>query len=49
MGSFGITSMRERAGACGGSLKLVSTPGSGTQVILEVPYEEPSRGKLAAR
>jgi signal transduction histidine kinase len=49
MGSFGITSMRERADACGGSLKLVSTPGSGTQVILEVPYEEASRGKLAAR
>jgi signal transduction histidine kinase len=49
MGSFGITSMRERADACGGSLEVVSTPGSGTQVILEVPYEEPIRGKVAAR
>jgi signal transduction histidine kinase len=49
LGSFGITSMRERAGTCGGTLELVSTPGSGTQVILEVPYLEPSRGELAAR
>lgn len=36
-GSFGITSMRERATACGGTLELDSRPGEGTKVVLQVP------------
>jgi len=41
-GSFGITSMRERATTCGGSLELSSSPGGGTRVVLQVPFTEPS-------
>ncbi|MHB8394236.1 MAG: histidine kinase [Candidatus Dormibacteria bacterium] len=37
VGSFGITSMTERAVACGGTLELDSTLGGGTQVVLRVP------------
>lgn len=36
-GSFGITSMRERAVACGGQLELSSRPGGGTKVSVWVP------------
>ncbi|MGH7640128.1 MAG: histidine kinase [Candidatus Dormibacteria bacterium] len=36
-GGFGITSMRERASTCGGSLDLRSGAGRGTTVILEIP------------
>ncbi len=36
-GSFGITSMTERALACGGTLELDSSPGAGTKVVLRVP------------
>ncbi len=42
-GSFGITSMRERALNCGGSFELSSVPGGGTRVVLQVPCAEPSR------
>jgi signal transduction histidine kinase len=38
-GAFGITSMGERAAACGGSLELISRPGEGTRVILKLPAE----------
>jgi signal transduction histidine kinase len=34
---FGITSMRERAAALGGDLRLLSEPGSGTQVEVLLP------------
>ena len=34
---LGLTSMRERARDLGGSLEIVSTPGAGTEVRLEVP------------
>ena len=36
-GSFGVTSMRERAAAAGGELELDSRPGAGTRVVLSVP------------
>ena len=39
-GSFGITSMRERAAACGGTLELASRPGGGTKVVLQVPCSD---------
>jgi signal transduction histidine kinase len=41
-GAFGITSMGERAAACGGSLEVVSRPGEGTRVILTLPAEAPA-------
>ena len=34
---LGLTSMRERASAVGGTLKITSAPGAGTSVRLEVP------------
>ena len=34
---LGLTSMEERARALGGSLAVVSRPGDGTTVTLEVP------------
>ncbi len=44
---FGLRSMRYRAEALGGTFQILSTPGGGTQVIVEVPcestYENPSR------
>lgn len=41
-GSFGITSMRERAVACGGILEVTSNPGEGTRVEVSVPCPEPA-------
>ncbi|HUY23819.1 MAG TPA: histidine kinase, partial [Candidatus Saccharimonadales bacterium] len=40
--AFGLTSMRERATACGGSFSLSSAPGKGTRVVLEIPVPEPA-------
>jgi signal transduction histidine kinase len=37
---LGLTSMRERASAAGGSLRVISAPGAGTTVRLEVPTGE---------
>ena len=36
-GGLGLTSMRERAAAAGGMLRVSSTPGAGTKVRMEVP------------
>jgi signal transduction histidine kinase len=36
-GGLGLTSMRERATAVGGTLRIRSTPGAGSTVRLEVP------------
>jgi ligand-binding sensor domain-containing protein/signal transduction histidine kinase len=36
-GHFGLTGMRERAAAIGGTLEVLSEPGSGTTVRLEAP------------
>jgi len=35
---LGIAGMRERAALAGGSLDVISEPGTGTQVIFKVPY-----------
>ena len=35
---LGLASMRERAGIIGGSLRIISSPGSGTSVILTIPH-----------
>lgn len=37
--SFGLITMRERAQALGGRLRLTSTPGAGTEVEVTVPLE----------
>ncbi len=37
--SYGIIGMRERAELLGGKVKIISRPGAGTQVIVEVPTE----------
>lgn len=37
---IGLTSMQERAAMLGGRLRITSTPGLGTQVVLEVPLEK---------
>ncbi len=37
--SYGIIGMRERAELLGGKMQIISRPGAGTQVIVEVPTE----------
>lgn len=41
---FGLRSMRERAEAIGGTFQILSAPGRGTRVIVQVPCEDPSAG-----
>jgi len=36
---LGIAGMRERATLAGGSLDVISEPGTGTQVIFKVPFK----------
>ena len=43
-GHFGLTSMRERAAACGGQLTITSAPGQGTR--LTVPRGTHGEGVL---
>ena len=40
---LGLTSMEERAGALGGSLRVESRPGAGATIGLEVPLGDDSR------
>jgi signal transduction histidine kinase len=42
--SFGLRSMRERAEAIGGTFQVLSVPGHGTRVIVEVPCESTRTG-----
>jgi len=37
--SYGILGMKERVNLFGGKLDIISTPGAGTQVIIQVPLE----------
>ena len=37
---FGLQFMQEHAGQLGGTLQIQSTPGKGTEVVLEVPGKE---------
>jgi PAS domain S-box-containing protein len=41
---FGLRSMRERAEAIGGTFEILSAPGRGTRVIVQVPSESASAG-----
>ena len=36
-GAFGLTGLRERAARAGGSLRVASVPGGGTELLVEVP------------
>ena len=38
-GHFGLLGMRERAQRIGGTLDLRTAPGSGTEIIVRVPFE----------
>jgi signal transduction histidine kinase len=42
---LGLASMRERAGSVGGTLKITSTPGTGTKVRLTLPAGAVSRAR----
>jgi len=39
-GGFGMNTMRERAEALGGTIKVVSAPGKGTTVEVTIPFKE---------
>ncbi len=41
---FGLIGMRERVALAGGSLTIVSTPGTGTVLRGRIPLERPARG-----
>ena len=41
-GHLGLTGMQERASMIGAALELISTPGSGTTVLLRMPFEPAS-------
>ncbi|MDD2510707.1 MAG: sensor histidine kinase [Syntrophomonas sp.] len=38
--SYGIIGMKERVEIFGGEIDIISSPGSGTQVIVKIPWEE---------
>jgi signal transduction histidine kinase len=40
-GHLGLRSMEERARACGGSCKVVTQPGAGTEILVEIPENRP--------
>jgi len=42
-GGLGLTSLRERVERLGGTLTLESTPGSGTQLRVEIGWREEPR------
>lgn len=43
---YGLQSMRERAEAAGGSLRVISSPGQGTRVEVEVPMRGDHEGEI---
>jgi signal transduction histidine kinase len=40
-GSLGLTNMEERARLVNGSFSLISAPGQGTQIVVEIPLASP--------
>jgi signal transduction histidine kinase len=46
---FGLIGMRERAESIGASIKIITHPGEGTQVLLDVPIAPPSEPIEAER
>jgi len=48
-GHFGLTGMRERAEAIGGTLEVSSAPGEGTTIRLSVPARGEARGQTEER
>lgn len=44
----GLSNMRRRANAVGGTLRIRSRPGEGTQLEFSVPLDQPVNGRLAA-
>lgn len=42
-GGLGLRSMEERARACGGTCKITSQPGSGTEIVVELPETRTSQ------
>ena len=49
-GHFGLVGMRERVGLIGGTLEVLSAPGEGTRLMLDIPYtiaESPPYGHIA--
>ncbi|HSQ39229.1 MAG TPA: GAF domain-containing sensor histidine kinase, partial [Anaerolineales bacterium] len=41
IGGMGLRSIRERVGSIRGSIQIQSTPGSGTRVLIQVPFKKP--------
>lgn len=39
-GGYGMKTMRERAEALGGKIEVVSAPGKGTTILVNIPYKE---------
>jgi signal transduction histidine kinase len=39
----GLQSMRERTGGLGGHLQVISSPGHGTLLIVNIPFAEPGQ------
>jgi signal transduction histidine kinase len=39
--AYGLAGMRERAELIGARLQVISTPGSGTRVLVEIPASSP--------
>ena len=46
---FGLQFMQERAGQLGGTLQIQSTPGNGTEVVLEMPEKELEYARSSGR
>jgi signal transduction histidine kinase len=46
---FGLSSMRDRAEAIGGTFQILSAPGRGTRVIVEIPCQSTSSGQGPGR
>jgi len=43
---MGLVDMKERAAFVGGTCQLSSTPGTGTEILVEVPFRSVENSKL---